>query len=263
MRLKDLLRILILNSLFTNVINLISMYMPGAGVNQSRQKVILYGIAVFCLQTFLIFILTKPYREQLVKRRIFRFRFLAIGIIAAIATWLLTQLWTYYATGSNIDIPEAFRLQIYLLTFLLNSIPAALLEEFLFRHLPLYYAESKGFSSQQLVLLAIVISLIFSISHVSAYVVRDQIPFTALGSPLMSAFFYGLAYFLIYAVTRNIYFVTFIHAFSNTPLYLIDSPYRETFYFYSYIFITIIWLIVKEIRKKIIWNRKLRERNSN
>jgi membrane protease YdiL (CAAX protease family) len=256
MRLKDLLRILLIFSLFTNAINLVSYYLWDYSLSQNRLEIILYGIGVFSLQSVLIIKLIKPYRAQAPSGRIFSFGIFMKGFSMALLTWILTQVWTMYTTEAQLILPGQGKVLLYLFTFILNTIPAALLEEFVFRHLPIKYSLHKGFSSQQLVILALGIALIFSISHVSAYMMRDHIAFSDLTSPLVGAFFYGLAYFLVYAVTRNIIFVTLIHAFSNDPLYVVDSPFRETFYFYTYIFVTILWLIAKEIEKRIIWERK-------
>ncbi len=251
MRLKNLLFILIVNSLFSNAINLAVYLILGENLLSNWDAVVLSGLVVFGLQGILIHILVKSFPGKLFPRQMFGKSMLLNALLAAATILIITQVWTKYATGAPTIIPSQKKTVLYLLIFLLNSIPAAFLEEILFRHLPITYGDNKHYSPQQLTLLAVGITLIFSISHISAYMVRDHIPFTGLSQPLLGAFFYGLSYFLIYAVTRNIYLVTFIHAFSNNPLYLVDSPYRATFYFYSYIFVIIIWLMQREVRKRI------------
>jgi membrane protease YdiL (CAAX protease family) len=253
MRLKDLLRILVLNSIFTNVVNLIFFYVWTDNLLKDSKIVLISGFAMFSIQSVLVLWLTKRYRGELFRNKMFAVGRLLQGLLGALSIWLLTQAWTWYSTGAYVEYPAPASTQLFLVIFFLNTFPAAFLEEILFRHLPLRYGENKKLSIQQITILAAGIAFIFSISHISAYLVRDHIPFDQLALPLLSAFFYGLAYFLIYAVTRNIYLVTFIHAFSNNPLYLIDSPYRETFYFYTYIFVMILWLVLREIRKRIFW----------
>ena len=248
--------ILILNGLFTNAINLASYLLLGEQLLDDWRAVVLSGMIVFALQALLIIRLVKPFLAQLLPTDIFKLQLFIRALFTGLIIWVLTQVWIRYTTGSEITFPEQKRVTVYFLIFVFNSIPAAFLEEILFRHLPLRYGESKHFSPQQITILAVAIGLIFSISHVSAYLFRDHIPFTELSSPLIAAFFYGLAYFLVYAVTRNIYLVTLIHAFSNNPLYLVDSPQRETFYFYTYIFVIILWLILREMRKRIAWRNE-------
>lgn len=250
MRLKNLLFILILNSLFTNAINLVSYLVLGDGLLEDWRAIVLSGIFVFVLQAFLIISLVKPFKEQQFPVQMFKASLLCKALLIGLTVWILTQIWTSYSTGSVVAYPEQKRVIVYLLIFAFNSVPAAFLEEILFRHLPLRYGENKHFTPQQITILAVGIAFIFSVSHISAYLVRDHIAFVDLGSPLIGAFFYGLAYFLVYAVTRNIYLVTLIHAFSNNPMYLVDSPYRETFYFYTYIFVIIVWLIIREVQRR-------------
>jgi membrane protease YdiL (CAAX protease family) len=165
------------------------------------------------------------------------------------AVWTLAQVWIYYGTGIPVRFPSSSRVMKYLTIFLLNSIPAAMIEEFIFRFLPIHYAEKKEIPRQQLIGLAIVIAIVFSLSHVSAYIFRDHTDFSMLAPPLISAFFYGMAYFFVYVVTDNIYFTTLIHAFSNNQLYLVNSPYNDSFYFYTLIFVTLLWFMRKETRR--------------
>ena len=248
---KNLLFILIVNSFFSNAINLAVFFTLGEDLLDEWKAVVFSGIIVFGMQAVLIKSLVQSHIYELFPHKMFRKGLLLNGVFGSIAVWVITQVWTKYSTGSPTIIPSQKKAGLYFLVFMLNSLPAAFLEEILFRHLPIKYGDQRRFSYQQITLLAVGITFIFSVSHISAYMVRDHIPFTELAQPLLGAFFYGLAYFMIYAVTRNIYFVTFIHAFSNNPLYLVDSPYRATFYFYSYIFVIILWLIQREIRKRM------------
>ena len=250
MKLKDLLGILILNSLFINAINFSFHYTGADNLIEGTIKIIISGIVLFSLQSFFLLWLTKQFRETLFKSEIFNIRFLIQGILVTVMIWLLTQIWTRYVTNAPVEFPSQKRVQLYVVILVFNTIPAALIEELLFRHLPVTYGENKRLTAQQVTVLAVMVAIVFSISHISAYMVRDHIPFEGLAQPLLGAFFYGLAYFMIYSITRNIYLVTFIHAFSNNPLYLIDSPFRGTFYFYTYIFVIIMWLVLREVRKR-------------
>ncbi|MEO6686569.1 MAG: CPBP family intramembrane glutamic endopeptidase [Dyadobacter sp.] len=246
MRLKDLAKIILICCLLANTISLIFITEWAQNILIHWPQAIVLGIIIFAFQSLILAGLIKPYFKDISVSRLFSRKQLLVGLVAGFAVWILTQIWVHYATGLSIDYLTSSRVRKYLFIFLLNSVPAALIEEFIFRFLPVYYAEKKGISRQQLIILAVGVALIFSLSHVSAYIFRDHTPFSELASPLISAFFYGMAYFFVYFVTDNIYFTTLIHAFSNNQLYLVSSPYNDSFYFYTLIFITLVWFMRRE-----------------
>lgn len=240
MRLKDLAKIILVCCLLANTISLIFITEWAQNILRNWPQAIVLGIIVFAFQSFILAGLLKPYFKQISCRNLFDGKKLLMALIMGGVVWILTQVWVHYATGLSINYPSSSRVKKYLFIFLLNSIPAALIEEFIFRFLPIHYAEKKGIPRQQLIGLAIGVAIIFSLSHVSAYLFRDHTDVSALVSPLISAFFYGMAYFFVYVVTDNIYFTTLIHAFSNNQLYLVNSPYNDSFYFYTLIFVTLV-----------------------
>lgn len=249
MRLQNLVRIILICCLLANTISLIFITEWAQNILRNWPQAIVLGIIVFVFQSIILAGLVKPYFTEISGRNLFDRKKFLVALIMGFVVWTFAQIWIHYATGLPIDLPSSRRVRKYLFIFLLNSIPAALIEEFIFRFLPVQYAGKKGIPRQQLIGLAIGVAIIFSLSHVSAYVFRDHTDVSALVSPLISAFFYGMAYFFVYVVTDNIYFTTLIHAFSNNQLYLVNSPYNDSFYFYTLIFVTLVWFMRKETRR--------------
>ncbi|MCF0056806.1 CPBP family intramembrane glutamic endopeptidase [Dyadobacter sp. CY356] len=249
MRLKDLAKIILICCLLANTFSLIFISEWAQNILKNWEQAIFLGIIIFAFQFFILSCFLKPYTTAFSFRYLFDSKKLMIALIMGLLVWISTQVWVYYATGLSFDFPSQSRVTKYLFIFFLNSIPAAFIEEFIFRFLPVHYAEKKGIPRQQLIGLAIGVAIVFSLSHVSAYVFRDHTDFSALASPLISAFFYGMAYFFVYVVTDNIYFTILIHAFSNNQLYLVNSSYNDSFYFYTLIFVTLLWFMRKETRR--------------
>jgi len=249
MRFKDLVRILLICFLYGNTIGLIFITDWVQKVFVIWQQAIPLGLLIMAIECFIFYALLKPFPKELSYHELFSFRKLIYAIVAGLAVWILLQLWTHRTFGTGIEFPDQSRILRYILVFLFNSFPNALIEEFIFRVLPIRYAEKKAFSKQKLIGLGIMASVIFSLSHISVYLLRDHTEWADLPSALVSVFFYGTVYFFIYVITGNIFFTTFIHAFGNNHLLLVDTPGFEAFYFYTFIFVTIIWYAVKMFSK--------------
>ncbi|GAB2772279.1 hypothetical protein GCM10027275_13930 [Rhabdobacter roseus] len=247
MTLKDLLRILIINGLFANAVNLIFLTSWGQHLWQDWRQALLLGVLILVLQTLLIARLIQPYRPQLRLASTFTGSKLLVALGVGLVVWGLTQACTTLGTGTSLKYPTADRVLKFGLIFLFNSVPNALLEEFVYRHVPVRYGQIRGFSTQQILLLGVAVTFLFSIAHVSAYLFRDHTELSSLTQALRGPFLYGLAFLFVYMATRNIYFVTLVHAFSNNPLYLVRSPFLSTYYLYTFLFVTILWMITNEV----------------
>jgi len=245
MRFKDLIRIILICCLFGNTVGLIFITDWVQKVFINWQQAIPLGLLIMLIECLIVYRLLNPFTSDISYRDLFSFRKLLSAIFMGFIVWTLLQIWIHRTFGTVIEFPDRSRLIRYSLVFLLNTFPNAMIEEFIFRFLPVRYAEKKSFSKQQLIGLGILSSVIFSLSHVSVYVLRDHSDWTYLPAVLLSAFFYGTVYFFIYVLTGNIFFTTFIHAFGNSHLLLIDTPEFKAFYFYTFIFITLLWYISK------------------
>ena len=247
MKLKDLLRILLLNGLYATLINLIFLTQWGQRVWQDWRQALPVGFVALVLQLLLIGYLVRPYLPQLRLRSTLALPKLAQALGVGLVVWGLTQASAFLGAGTSIKYPTEARLLKFGLIFLFNTFPNALVEEFTYRHLPVRYGESHGLSTRQILLLGVGVTFLFSITHISAYLFRDHTELSVLRSALQGPFLYGLAFLFVYMSTRNLYFAALVHAFSNNPLYLVRSPWMSTYYLYSFIFVTIIWMAVREI----------------
>ncbi|MCF2446275.1 CPBP family intramembrane metalloprotease [Dyadobacter sp. CY345] len=241
MRFKDLARIILTCCLYANTIGLIFITEWVQKVFINWQQAILLGLVIIVMECLLFARLLKPFSATFSYGKLFAARKLLSAILMAFTVWILLQLWTHHTFGTEIEFPDRSKVIKYGLVFLFNSFPNALIEEFIFRFLPARYAENKGLSRQQLIGLGIIVSIIFSLSHVSVYLLRDHTEWSNLTANLLSVFFYGMVYFFIYILTGNIFFTALIHAFGNNQLLLINTPGFEAFYFYTFIFVTLVW----------------------
>lgn len=249
MRFKDLVRIISICCLFANTIGLIFITDWVQKVFVKWQQAISLGLVIIVIECLLFYKLLKPFSAEISYRKLFSFRKLFTAIVMGFVVWTLLQLWTQRTFNTGIEFPDQSKIIRYSLVFLFNSFPNALIEEFIFRFLPVHYAEKKGFSRQPLIGLGIAASIVFSLSHVSVYVLRDHTDWASMPAILLSAFFYGMVYFFIYIITGNIFFTAFIHAFGNNHLLLINTPGFEAFYFYTFIFVTLLWYAGKTFSK--------------
>ncbi len=113
--------------------------------------------------------------------------------------------------------------------------PGALIEEFLFRYLPVRYAESKLLSRQRTWQLFLLVLVFFTATHIPAYLWQYRLPLEALWSP----FAMGAAFFFVYYATRNLLFTSLFHAFTNQAWVLFGPA---SFKDYSFvIMVSILW----------------------
>jgi membrane protease YdiL (CAAX protease family) len=249
MRFKDLVRILLICFLFANTIGLIFITEWVQKVFVNWRQAIPLGLLIIGTECLIFARLLKPYQSEFSYRDVFSWKKLINGFLVGLVVWVALQFWSSRTFGVGIEFPSVQRVVKYGFIFLLNSFPNALIEEFIFRFLPVHYAEKKKLPRQKLILLGILAALIFSISHVSVYMLRDQNEWSELYFTLQNAFFYGMVYFFIYILTDNLFFTALIHAFGNNQLLLVNTPGFEPFYFYTFIFITLVWFAVRTFRK--------------
>ena len=251
MRLKDLARIIIICCLFANTIGLIFITEWFQKVFINWQQAIASGVLFFGIECLIFYMLLKPYLPEFSLRKVFSWKRFISAVLMSLAVWLLTQVWMHFKIGANPLYPSSQKVTKYAIIFLLNSFPNALFEEFIFRFLPVHYAEKKGFTNQQLIGLGIIVTFIFSLSHVTSYLFRDHTDLSQLFSALVSVYFFGMVFLFVYLLTGNIYFTTLIHAFDNNKLLLINTVGTEQFYFYTVIFVSLLWFAAREVKKMI------------
>lgn len=250
MRSKDLARILCFTFLFANTIGLIFITQWGQNILADWRLAIPTGIFILIAEFFLFRALLKSKLTSLDLHQHFSRPKLFTALCLGIFVWALMHGWMLYQSGGNQELYPQQSIVKWGLIFLFNSFPNALFEEFIFRFIPVHYARNKQFSPQQLLLLMLVVTLVFSLSHVSVYLLRDHTDLSSLFSALLSAYFFGLVFFFIYILSGNIYFAALVHAFDNNKLLLLNPGDIEYFYFYSVMLVGLLFILAREIKKR-------------
>ena len=131
----------------------------------------------------------------------------------------------------------------FLPIYLFNSIPGALIEEYLFRFLPVRFAESQGFSRRKTVVLFLAVLMFFTVTHIPAYLWQYHSTLWSLWNP----FSMGAAFFFVYYATRNIAFTTLFHGFYNNSWMLYGSTSVKD---YSIVIVvSMVWFLWRTSRR--------------
>ncbi|MFC5408377.1 type II CAAX prenyl endopeptidase Rce1 family protein [Larkinella bovis] len=246
MRLKDLLRILLINSLFANGVNLLFLTDWTQRIWQTWQYGIGLGLVVYGLQAVMLYFLCKPYQKNLPFRKGLSLPSFAMGFSVAVAIWVVAQAAAVILNGAPVVYPTSEKLLRFLAVFGLNTIIGAFLEELVFRFLPVEYGRQAGLRKVQLGVLDLGTTGLFAITHLSAYLFRLQVQWDHLLGSLLNPFVTGLVMVLMYRATRNLYFIAFLHAFTNNDLYLVETPYS----FLTCLTVVALWFAVRYMKNR-------------
>lgn len=230
-------RIILINCVLVTAVNGL-FYWPGVKSRLSQTPLaILIGLTVYAAQLAVTYYglgnqrhwLTEPFRKKAIRQGLG-----AIGVVQVIVVALLAGLSVYS------PVPDlAARVVSFLPFFLLNALPGALLEEWLFRYLPFRFG--KQFRKRyQLFLFWMALLGLFTLIHVPAYLVQYDLALSNLGR----VFTMGLFFLTVYLTTRNVFFTALIHALTNTPLFLIDSPFYWLYFYSSVLIVSGVWAVL-------------------
>ncbi len=242
--------VLIANGLFALSINLLIFFgavsLPRSSDNLWQPRAL--GLIVYTVQISLIIFLIRRFASARWLSAPFGFKSARMGVMVSITLWLIVSAYLYYRSPDAADRLNSTHSFIRFITiFLLNSIPGALIEEFLFRYLPVRYAESQRLSRRRTVQLFLLVLIFFTATHIPAYLWQYHLPLQALWSPLAM----GAAFFFVYYATRNLVFTALFHAYTNNA-WVIFGP--ATFKDYSLVIVvSIIWYFWRTQ-----WSRKMR-----
>lgn len=236
--LRNFWLVLIANGLFALSINLLIFFgavsLPNSSDNLWQPRVL--GLVVYTIQISLIIFLIRRFASTRWLRMPFGFKSVRMGIIVGLVLWLMASAYLYFqnpVAANQLNSTHSFTR--FITTFLLNSIPGALIEEYLFRYLPVRFAESQRLSGRRTIQLFLLVLTFFTATHIPAYLWQYHLPLQALWSPLTM----GAAFFFVYYATRNLVFTALFHAFTNNA-WVIFGP--ATFKDYSLVIVvSIIW----------------------
>ena len=178
--------ILLANGLFALLANLLFYFkiIERTQFATSKWPLIGLGLMVYSVQAVLIYYLVKKYADLSWLLQPFKARSWLSGLAVGLLVWLAANAFLALrlpeGTG-QIDSPRSF--DRFLPIFLFNSLPGALIEEYLFRYFPIRFAESRLLSRGRTVLLYMGVLLFFTATHIPAYLWQYHTPLTSLWSP--------------------------------------------------------------------------------
>lgn len=247
MSLRSLWIILLINGFFALVTNLFFLFDAVAPIkaSSSRWPFIGLGLIVYGAQISLIYWLMRRYAPTDWLDRPFRGWAWIWGTLIALLVWLIANAAIAYQLPVwKLRLNSLHSFTRFLSIFLLSSLPGALIEEYLFRYLPVRYAESVGMSRQKTVGLFLMVLLFFTVTHIPAYLWQYKYTLSALWSPLTM----GFAFFFVYYATRNLAFTVLFHAFHNQA-WVLFGPARIKDYSLV-IMAGIVWFMVRTNRQR-------------
>jgi len=231
-------RTILLNCLLVTAVNGL-FYWPGVkGLLSQTPLAVLLGLTVYAAQLAVTYYslgnqrrwLTEPFRKKAIQQGLG-----AVVVVQLIVVALLVGL------SVHTPVPDlASRVVSFLPVFLLNALPGALLEEWLFRYLPFRFGRQspKRYSP---ILFCLALLILFTVIHLPAYLFQYGLGPADLGR----VFAMGLFFLTVYLTTRNVFFTAFIHALTNTPLYLIDSPFYWVYFYASVLLVSGVWAALR------------------
>lgn len=249
MRAWQLWGILLANGLFALLANLLFYFKiiePGR-FSDNKWPLIGLGLMVYSVQAVLIYFLVRKYAGLNWLRQPFKAQSWLRGLGIGLLVWVVANAFLALRlpeTFQKISVARGF--DRFLPIFLLNSLPGALIEEYLFRYLPVRLAESCRLPRGRTLLLFVAVLLFFTATHIPAYLWQYHNTLWSLWSP----FTMGAAYFFVYYATRNLAFTTLFHAFHNNVWMLVgQSEIRD----YSLVIVvSIIWYFWRTSRQKTL-----------
>ncbi len=238
--------ILLANGLFALLANLLFYFkiIEPSEFSNNKWPLIGLGLLVYSVQALLIYYLVKKYADLSWLRQPFKAPSWLRGLAVGLLVWLAANAFL------ALRLPEGFQrigavrgFDRFLPVFLFNSLPGALIEEYLFRYLPVRFVENRQLSRGRTLLLFIMVLLFFTATHIPAYLWQYHNTLWSLWSP----FTMGAAYFFVYYATRNIAFTTLFHAFHNNVWMLVG---RSEIKDYSLVIVaSIVWFFWRTSRR--------------
>ncbi len=161
----------------------------------------------------------------------------ALGAILAVEV-LNIVLISSFTVYSQVFV-QTNHLPYFFSIFILKSLPGALLEEWLFRYLPLRFAKQSK-QRYQAIFFCIGALILFTLIHIPAYLRQDEHSFPELSG----VFIMGLFFLTIYLLTQNLFFTALFHGLINNPLNLVESPYYWRCFYASILVVSSFWALL-------------------
>ncbi|NEU70418.1 CPBP family intramembrane glutamic endopeptidase [Spirosoma agri] len=229
-------RILLINCLLIIAVNGLFYWQFVKTLVAQRQIAILFGLAIYFIQIIVTYLLagdqkiwlTQPFKGKTILQGLG-----AIIVVEVLTTMLLSTFTTHAHIFSLTD-----RLPSFFLLFILNSLPGAILEEWIFRYLPLRFSQQFK-KDHRTILLCIGSLILFTLIHIPAYIFQYEHSL----SELSRVFMMGLFFLVVYVLTQNLFFTVLFHGLTNNPLYLVESPYYWLYFYGSTVVVSGFWAL--------------------
>lgn len=154
------------------------------------------------------------------------------GVLAFLFVFGLTSLCVQQLDQHKV-FPGYHDLFTYLLIFLLNLVPSAMTEEWLFRFFPTVIVSRKN--TLYSVVFYVGITFLFMLMHLPEYYFQGNV----VG--LQQVFISGIAFFIMYQATQNLPFVVLIHAFTNNSWFIYNSSSNWVFLYVAITGVSLVW----------------------
>ncbi len=247
MRTWQLWVILLANGLFALLANLLFYFkiIERTQFATNKWPLIVLGLMVYSFQAMLIYYLVKKYANLRWLLQPFKASGWLLGLGVALLVWGAANVFL------GLRLPEGFQrfnsinsFERFVSIYVFNSVPGALIEEYLFRYLPVRFAENNRLKRGRTLLLFMAVLIFFTAVHIPAYLWQYHNPLSSLWGPFTG----GASLFFVYYATRNLAFATFFHAFTNKSWMLVgQSEVRD----YSLVIVaSIIWYFWRTTRRK-------------
>lgn len=214
LQIQDLWRVLAANGLFALLTNLFFLFDKIKPLKSaySLWTPLLLGMGIYGVQAGLIWYLVQKYLSSSWLSQPFKAKNWYWGIGVGFVVWVIANGVLAYRLPEAYLRPNSTRsFSRFIFIFLFNSLPGAIIEEYLFRFLPVRFAESRKLSRGKTFALFLAVLLFFTATHIPAYLWQYHISLWSLWSP----FAMGAAFFFVYYATRNLPFTALFHAFTN------------------------------------------------
>lgn len=240
-------RILLINCLISISINGLFYWQTAKSLLAHRYVALLAGLVVYSVQIGVTYYLLDKQRSWLSAP--FRGKAIWQGLGAQLIVQLLiiTLLVSLSSQAQAVDLTQQFA--SFLPVFLLNTLPGALLEEWLFRYLPFRFGKQST-GRYRFILVCLGALILFTVVHIPAYLLQYGLALTEL----RSVFTMGLFFLAIYLLTRSIVFTALVHGLTNNPLVLVESPHYWLYFYASVVIVSLMWglMHVRNWRRAVV-----------
>jgi hypothetical protein len=235
--------ILVVNSLLIITLNGLFYWQSFKDFFAQPQNALPIGLAIYATQAVITYFLLGAQKPWLTAP--FKGKFIIQGLGSMILVYGLTiGLISIFATHNQpVDLPG--KVLSFLPVFILNSLPGALIEEWLFRYLPFRFGQQWP-TRYRSIIFCIGVLLLSTLLHIPAYIFQYEVDLTELSN----VFVHGLFFLTVYLLTQNLVFTALFHGLTNKSLLLVESP-SYWLYFYSItLLVSVVWAVINWRRRR-------------